>query len=223
MMLVIIEFMSCEIEKCVESDSEANVPDAFVYNLVLFLSVDFLQKFLNSCFELLVATGDNHGWVVSHSDVGVELLVFEVRAISQAVANDRNTEDEAFVLHRDPVHTCHGARHWHTHEFAHAGVLVNPWCAVCVAVVGFALEHDGWAVPTAAWHVASFAATHHLSEVFLTAEENLDILVQTATAIEAGVDHDTVLLIVFAKHLLVDFTIAVVVHLLEVNITQAAT
>ena len=126
-------------------------------------------------------------------------------------------------MHRDPVHTCHGARHWHTHEFAHAGVLVNPWCTVCVAVVGFALEHDGWAVPTAAWHVASFAATHHLSEVFLAAEENLDILVQTATAIEASVDYDTVLLIVFAKHLLVDFTIAVVVHLLEVNITQAAT
>lgn len=138
-MLVIIEFMLCEIEKCVESDSEANVPDAFVYNLVLFLSVDFLQKFLNCSFELLVATGNDNRRVVSHHDVGFELLVFEVGTIGKAIANDGNAIDEAFVLHRNPAHTGHGSGHGHTHEFAHTGVLIHPRRAVSVAIVGFAL------------------------------------------------------------------------------------
>ena len=44
---------------------------------------------------------------------------------------------------------------------------------------------------------------------------------QTATAVEAGVDDDTVTLVVFTQHIAVDVAVAGVVHRLEVNISQA--
>ena len=91
-----------------------------------------------------------------------------------------------------------------------------------VAVACLTLHHDAGFVPAAAGHVACLAATNHLSEVFLAAEEHLDVLVQAATTVEANVDDDAILLVVLTHYLTVDLAVALVVHRLDVNITQAS-
>ena len=46
---------------------------------------------------------------------------------------------------------------------------------------------------------------------------------QTAAAIEARVDYDTLLLIVLSEHFLVDFAITLIVHLLQMHVAQSST
>ena len=83
---------------------------------------------------------------------------------------------------------------------------------MCVGVVGFALEHDGRFVPTAAGHVAGFTATNDLRQVLLTAEQHFDVFMQAAASIEAGVDDDAFAVIVFAENVRINGTETVVAH-----------
>ena len=83
---------------------------------------------------------------------------------------------------------------------------------MCVTVVGFALKHDACLVPTTARHVARFIATNHLSEVLLTAEQDFDIFVQTATTIETSINNDTIAMVVLTQDVRVDATETRVTH-----------
>ena len=68
---------------------------------------------------------------------------------------------------------------------------------MCVTIISLALEHDGRFIPAAARHIASLPATCHLGEVFLSAEQDLDILVQAPTTIKAGVNDDSLPVVIF--------------------------
>ena len=94
---------------------------------------------------------------------------------------------------------------------------------MCVAVASLALKHDAWFVPAAARHIASVASANHLCQVLLASEEYFDVLVQTATTIEADVDYDTVAFVEFAQHFAVNLTVAGIIHRLDVNIAKTAT
>ena len=91
-----------------------------------------------------------------------------------------------------------------------------------VAVAGLALHHDAGFVPAAAGHVARLATAYYLCEVFLAAEEHLDVLVQAATAIEAYVDNDAVLFVIFTHDLAIHLAVALVVHRLDVDVAQSS-
>ena len=101
-------------------------------------------------------------------------------------------------------------------------MFVDPWCAVGVGVVGFALQHDGGLVPAAAWHVAGFASADDLSQVFLATEQHLDVFMQTTSSVEAGIDDDAVAVVVLAQDVRIDGTEAIVVHGLDVYVSQAS-
>ena len=101
--------------------------------------------------------------------------------------------------------------------------LRDPRCAVSVGIVGLARNHNRSLVPTAARHIASFLAANNLCEVLLAAEQYLDILVHTTTAVEAGVDYDTVAVVVLTQDVGIYRTETTVGHRLDVDITQAAT
>ena len=101
-------------------------------------------------------------------------------------------------------------------------MAVYPRSAVCVTVVGFTLHHDTRLVPTAAGHIASFTSANYLCKVFLSAEQDLNILVQTSSAIETGIDDDTFTVIVLAQNIRINGTEAVISHGFNVHISQTA-
>ena len=101
-------------------------------------------------------------------------------------------------------------------------MTVYPRCAVCIGIVGFARQHDRRLVPAAAGHIASFTTADYLRKVLLAAEQNLDIFVQTAAAIEAGVDNDAFAIVVFTQNIRVNGTEAVIAHRLDMHIAQTA-
>ena len=68
---------------------------------------------------------------------------------------------------------------------------------MCVTIISLALQHDGRFIPAAARHIASLSATCHLGEVFLSAEQDLDILMQTSTTIKAGINDDALPVVIF--------------------------
>ena len=68
---------------------------------------------------------------------------------------------------------------------------------MCVTLISLALLHDGRFIPAAARHIASLSATCHLGEVFLSAEQDLDILVQAPTTNNGGVNDDSLPVVIF--------------------------
>ena len=133
-------------------------------------------------------------------------------AIGSAVADYGDAEHQRCVLKAFPCHTGHGTGHGHAHNLTDATVLVDPGCAVGVGIVGLAGNHNGGLVVTAAWHVTRFLATNHLCEVFLSAEQNLDVFMQAASTIEAGVYDDAVAVVVFSENVGIDSAETGVAH-----------
>ena len=101
-------------------------------------------------------------------------------------------------------------------------MLVYPRSTVRIRVVGFALQHDGRLVPTTAWHITRFAATHYLRKVFLTAEKYLDIFMQTTTTVETGIYYYSVTVVVFTQNIRVNSTETTVAHRLNMDISKAS-
>ena len=91
-----------------------------------------------------------------------------------------------------------------------------------VAVVGLADNHDGRLVVASRRHHTSHAIVDDLFQVFLTTEQDFDVLVKTTAAVEARVDDDTVTEVVFAEDLGVHIAVAGITHATDVDITQTA-
>ena len=154
-------------------------------------------------------------------DVRFELRVLEVRAVGKPVSDDGDSENERGVLQSFPVYGTHGAGYRRADKFADAAVLVDPWCAVGVAVVAFGLEHDARVIVASAGHVACFASADDLCEVVLSGEEDFDVLVQASATVVAGVDDDALAFVVFSEDVAVDGAERIVVHSLDVHISEA--
>ena len=101
-------------------------------------------------------------------------------------------------------------------------MLVYPRGAVCVRVVRFTLHHDGRLVPAPAGHIAGLASADDLGEVFLSAEQYFDVLVQASASIEAGVYHDAFALVVLAQDVRVNRTETGIIHRFDVHIAQTS-
>ena len=181
-----------------------------------------LEELFDGCFELGVFALDYGFGGVEDVNVGFELSVFKIAAVGQLIADYRDAEYHGWVLHAYPVDTGHSSGNGCSDEAAEVAVLVNPWCAVGIGIVGFALQHNGRFVPTTAWHVACFAATDDLGEVFLSAEEDFDVFMEASTTIEAGVDDDALALVVFAEDVGIDGAEAAIVHGFDVDIAETA-
>ena len=81
-------------------------------------------------------------------------------------------------------------------------------------------EHDRVLVVAARGHVADDCALDDLLQVFLSGEEDLDVLVEAAAAVVAGVDDDTVAQIVFAEDVGVYVAVTVIGHGADVYVAQ---
>ena len=121
-----------------------------------------------------------------------------------------------------PGYAGHGTGYGGAYQLADATVLIDPGGAMGVRVVGFALYHDAGLVPAAAGHVARLTAANHLREVFLAAEEDFNIFVQTTATVEAGVDNDAFTVVVFTQNVAIDGAEAGVGHRLDVDVAQSA-
>ena len=91
-------------------------------------------------------------------------------------------------------------------------MTVYPRCTVGIRVVGLALQHNAGFVPATTRHIAGFASAHYLCEIFLSAEQHLDIFVQASAAVEASIDDDAVALVILAQDVRIDGAEATVVH-----------
>ena len=91
-----------------------------------------------------------------------------------------------------------------------------------IAIVSFAGDEDGGAIPAAGGHLRVLAVTDDLVSVVLTREEGFDILVETTTAVVADVDDDTLLLIVLAHDIGVDRAEAGITHRGDVDVAECA-
>ena len=65
---------------------------------VFVLLADFLQQLVHSRLELRVLTLDDGLGTVEYQDIGLQLRVFQIGAVGQAVADDRDTEYQRAVL-----------------------------------------------------------------------------------------------------------------------------
>ena len=91
-----------------------------------------------------------------------------------------------------------------------------------IAVVSFAGDEDGGAIPAAGGHLRVLAITDDLVSVVLTREEGFDILMETTTAVVADVDDDTLLLVVLTHDVGVDRAEAGVTHRGDVDVAECA-
>ena len=101
-------------------------------------------------------------------------------------------------------------------------MLIYPRSSVCVGVACLAYDHDGVLVVAAGGHVADDGALDNLLQVFLSAEQNLHILVQAASTVVADVDDDTVAQIVSTEDIGVDIAVAAVIHRADMHIAKSA-
>ena len=101
-------------------------------------------------------------------------------------------------------------------------MLIDPRRTVGIAVVSFAGDEDGGAIPATGGHLRVLAVTDDLVSVVLTREEGFDILVETTTAVVADVDDDTLLLIVLTHDIGVDRAEAGVTHRGDVDVAECA-
>ena len=67
-------------------------------------------------------------------------------------------------------------------------------------------------------HITGFASAHYLRKVFLTAEKYLDIFVQTTAAIETGINHNSVAVVIFTQNIRVNSTETTVAHGLDMHV-----
>ena len=101
-------------------------------------------------------------------------------------------------------------------------MLVNPRRSVGVRVVRLTGHHNRRLIPPTTWHIASLPAPNDLREIFLTTEQNLNILVQTATTIETSVDHNSFPVIIFTQNIGIHGTETWIVHAGNMHVTQTS-
>ena len=89
-----------------------------------------------------------------------------------------------------------------------------------VAVICLTDDHYRRLVVTPRRHHASHAIVDDLLKILLATEQDFDILMQTATTVETGVDNDAVAEVVLAQNLGINITVAGISHAADVDIAQ---
>ena len=101
-------------------------------------------------------------------------------------------------------------------------MLVNPRRSVGVRVIRLTGHHNRRLIPPTAWHIASLPAPNDLCEIFLTTEQDLNILMQTATTIETSVDHNSFPVIIFTQNIGIHGTETWIVHAGNMHVAQTS-
>ena len=89
-----------------------------------------------------------------------------------------------------------------------------------VAIVGLAYDHHRGLVVAPRRHHAGHTVVDDLFQVFLTAEQDFDVLVQATSTIEARVDDNAIAEVVLAEDLRIHVTVAGITHTADVDIAQ---
>ncbi len=149
--------------------------------------------------QLLVYTIDELGRIIVNSNIGVELLVLERLAVAVERSDLRNAEDDRRVNLSLPPHGCHRSRHGSTDKVTYSKCFIGVGRSVSVAVVALVDEHDRRLGPLRERVTADIASAGSIAHIFLSAQQQGNIVVEPASAVVACVDNDSLAVAIFSE------------------------